>query len=452
MAPGRIASLVATLALCAGAARAEEQTYFQQKVTEKLEELRSVSGGALRGLLLYPKDIRDAILEISMYPPLIVRVYDLGEEPGERLDELMAEYPPETKAAARAEKLGEDALDDWQSRIAGDEEAQKQLQAATEAYQLEVAPNDSAQITTSSGDTINVNVNVDNSAGYQTSSSGSIIIYSVPSYSYSIYVMNHCNLYYMACGHMHYHTAAYAHYYDDYFDDYWDRRDAEREDWQHQLSEGREDRQQAGEKRREDIGDRQQTRRDDLKEAAESGNGGLNQAMKDWKEGNRDALGEGFFKEDGKLNERFQDFGNAQQEFGDGLRSGKLKQSDRGQALRNGMSDAQKSRLSEARGTLGERASTQGGRSQARERAQGARAAGSSRTPTDAARSRTTGSRTTRSQAAGNVQRGQRTRSQSIDRARRSHSGSWGGASRSRHGGGNRGGFGGASRGGGRRR
>ncbi len=448
--------------LCASSAHAEEQTYFQQKAAEKLEELQSASGAAMRGLLLYPKDIRDAILELSVHPEMIVRAYDLGEEPGEQLDQIATGYPPELRSAAAtlvaerqvlgilsnnlilagllgaiyaddktgvekrvdetaaiAEKLGEEALEDWRGRIAGDEEAQKQLEAATKAYQLEVAPNDKTQITTSSGDTVNVNVNVDSSSGYQTSSSGAIIIYSAPSYSYSVYVMNHCNLYYSVCGHMHYHSVSYGHYYDDYWDDYWDNRNDAREDWQNHLSEGREDRQQAREERGGDIAEQREARREDRSGAAESGNGGLNQAMKDWKETNGEALGGDFFKDDGKLSERFQDFGTAQREFGEELRSGKLEESDRAQALKSGLGDAQKSRTGQR-----ERPAAQSVASQAR----------------------ATGSRT------GSVQRGQRTRSQTIERARRSHGGSWG-TSRGRSGGRSGGGFGGGGRrGGGRRR
>ena len=86
----RVAGVVVSFALFASSAHAEEQTYFQQKAAEKLEELQSASGAAMRGLLLYPKDIRDSI-----------RVYDVADGRGEGLDEVATGYPPEMTAAAR---------------------------------------------------------------------------------------------------------------------------------------------------------------------------------------------------------------------------------------------------------------------------------------------------------------------------------------------------------------
>ena len=119
------------------------------------------------------------------------------------------------------------------------------------------------------------------------------MVYAAPSYSYTVYVMDHCDWYGHLCGHMYYHSYYYGSYYDDYWDDYWDERHEAREDWQRHFEETREDRQEYREERREEF------RENHGETLEQAGNGGMSEAVKDWKEKNGDSLPKDFFKEDG---------------------------------------------------------------------------------------------------------------------------------------------------------
>jgi uncharacterized membrane protein YgcG len=329
---------------------------LRARADRQFDLLREEGRAASKPLLLYPEDVLRAMLEISRDPALIVRTLDASGDPG-KLAEVSDDYPPEMQAAARtlaknpevlrileehlivAAVLGAmydddpqevrrlldarvkevnareaEALDDWKGRLENDPEAMRQMQEATRAYEEQGGSAAASGATTS---------------GSSTS------IYAAPSYSYTVYVMNHCDSYYSMCGHMHYHSynygAYYADYWDDQWDDYWAYRNQAREDWQEHLNEGREDRQENRDERREERrGEDPEARREQARQTMDqAGNGGMSQAAADWKERNADVLPDGFFADDGKLGERMRSFGKSEGAFREGLGSGKYSKGDR---------------------------------------------------------------------------------------------------------------------------
>ena len=444
MKSGGLTLPVVTLAFVCSAAVAiadEIGDEFQERAEKKVAELRETaarSGGALR---LYPKEVRHAILEVCSEPALIVRLADAEGSGPERLDAIVKGHAEEVDDAARAlaheqevlsiltanlvmvgilgalyeddpkgiqrllderaskeERVEKEALSDWQKRLEDDPEAMKEMEAATNAYQEEVGG--SADEASASGTT--------------TTESGTTVVYAAPSYSYTVYVVNRCDVYWHLCGNMYWYSYRWASYYDDRWDDYWDHRHAARKDWQNWMDEAREDRQEFREERREDL-------KEHLPGIDEPGNGGMHEAMKDWKEKNGDALPKDFFKDDGKLSERFRDYGEGQRDFRKGLENGRYKEGDRQKVLRNSVSEGRAGREG--------RASREGRAGKAPSRTRDRQAPSS----------------------AGRVERGEMSRDQRMDRARGAHRSSWG--SQPRHGSPSRGGGyrGGGHRGGGRR-
>jgi uncharacterized membrane protein YgcG len=164
------------------------------------------------------------------------------------------------------------------------------------------------------------------------------VIYAEPSYAFTTYVYGHCDLYWSLCGSMYAHSVYWNDYYDDYWDDYWDERDDAREDWQRWANENRDELEQRGEQRRQQA----EAKRAELKEKygdradrlEKPGNGGMGQAIADWKGKNADALPADFLREDGGLNERFKRYGEADRGFREQVRGGAAQPADRAQAVR----------------------------------------------------------------------------------------------------------------------
>ncbi|MCX5737125.1 MAG: hypothetical protein NTZ61_01245, partial [Proteobacteria bacterium] len=121
-------------------------------------------------------------------------------------------------------------------------------------------------------------------------------------------------------------------------DDYWDERDEAREDWQNWADENRDELEQRGEQRRQQAEAKRNELREKYGDRAERlekpGNGGMNQAIADWKGKNADALPSDFLRDDGKLNERFKNYGEADRSFREQVRGGAAKPADRSQAVR----------------------------------------------------------------------------------------------------------------------
>jgi uncharacterized membrane protein YgcG len=407
----------------------KESTELQKRVHQKVEQLRETAARATRPLRLYPDDMREAVLETCRDPALIVRMLDARGTDSGRLDAILEDYPSFIQEAARklageqeiltilsenlviaglvgalyaddpdgikrllaakakaAEKQEKEVTADWQERLEGDPEAMKEMETATKAYQEEVGA--------SAGETAST------PSGTKTSASGTTVVYAAPSYSYTVYVMDHCDWYYHLCGHMYYHSHYYGWYYDDYWDDYWDERHEAREDWQRHFEETREDRQEYRKERREEF------RENHGETLEQAGNGGMSEAVKDWKEKNGDSLPKDFFKEDGKIAERFKQFGESERSFREGVKSGHYREGDRKRVMKRSLSEPRR----------------------------------------EVARERRAPSRERRS-----IERGQMSRNQRMDRARGAHRSSWGSGSRRgsySRGGGMRGG---GRRGGGRR-
>ena len=51
-----------------------EQFYLNQASAEKFGELRKEAKGSFQGILLYPDDIRNSVLELTQYPELIALI------------------------------------------------------------------------------------------------------------------------------------------------------------------------------------------------------------------------------------------------------------------------------------------------------------------------------------------------------------------------------------------
>src|ERR1043166_2707595 len=69
---------------------------------------RPASRMAIAGLLSYPKDVRDAALELSQYPDLVIQLRYSGDPAA--MDKLIAHYPATAQSAARVIAGQGDAL------------------------------------------------------------------------------------------------------------------------------------------------------------------------------------------------------------------------------------------------------------------------------------------------------------------------------------------------------
>ena len=328
----------------------------------KLGQLRESARELGRPLALYPEDLRHAVLEIARDPALIPRIADVARKQGKGLDAAVAGEPAPVAAAAR-KLVGEPRLlelledhlvvvgivgalyeddpagvralldkraqeldaneatvvEDWKKRVQADPDARAQLVAAQDAYEDATGENG------------------DQAAGVSQSGT-TTVIYAEPSYAFTTYVYGHCDLYWSLCGNMYGHWAYWGDYYEDYWDDYWDERDEAREDWQNWMDQNRDELQQRGEQRRQQA----EAKRAELQEKygdradrlEEPGNGGMGQAIADWKGKNAAALPADFLRDDGGLSQRFRQYGEADRGFRERVRAGTAQPANRAQALR----------------------------------------------------------------------------------------------------------------------
>jgi hypothetical protein len=336
----------------------EVDRLFAGKLTQLRESARELG----QPLALYPDDLRAAVLEVARDPALIPRLADVARKKGKGLDAtIVGEPAPVAEAARKLVKeprlldlleqhllvvgivgaLYEDdpagvralldkrakeldaneatVVDDWKKRVASDPDARAQLVAAQDSYEATTGEDG-------------------NQAAGASQNGATTVIYAEPSYAFTSYVYGHCDLYWSLCGSMYAHSVYWNDYYDDYWDDYWDERDEAREDWQRWADENRDDLQQRGEERRQQA----EAKRNELREKygdradrlEKPGNGGMGQAITDWKGKNADALPADFLRDDGKLNERFKGYGEADRGFREQVRGGAAKPADRSQAVR----------------------------------------------------------------------------------------------------------------------
>ncbi len=97
-------ALVASIVLTLPAVReagAQENSVLHRKIDAQLGAIGESARGAVEGLLYYPKEVRDACLELACYPALIVRLNDALDRGGFAPDKVLAEYPPIARTAAR---------------------------------------------------------------------------------------------------------------------------------------------------------------------------------------------------------------------------------------------------------------------------------------------------------------------------------------------------------------
>lgn len=335
--------------------KAEVDALFAAKLTELRESARELG----QPLALYPDDLRAAVLEVARDPALIPRLADVAQDGGKGLDAAIAGEPaPVAEAARKLVKqprlldlleshllvvgivgaLYEDdppkvralldqrareleaneatVVDDWKQRIGADPDASAQLAAAQDAYEATTGE-DGAE------------------AAGASQNGATTVIYAEPSYAFTSYVYGHCDLYWSLCGGMYAHWAYWGDYYDDYWDDYWDERDEAREDWQNWMNENRDELQQRGEERRQQT----EVKRDELRDKygdrlEKPGNGGMGQAIADWKSKNADVLPADFLRDDATLDQRFKNYGEADRSFREQVRSGAVQPADRASAIR----------------------------------------------------------------------------------------------------------------------
>jgi uncharacterized membrane protein YgcG len=334
----------------------EVDRLFAAKLTQIRESARELG----QPLALYPDDLRAAVLEVARDPALIPRLADVAHNQGKGLSTvvvglpapvaeaarklvkeprlldlleqhllavglvgaLYADDPPGVRALLdqRARELDANeaaVVDDWKKRVDGDPDARAQFVAAQDAYE---------QTTGEDGD----------QAAGASQKGATTIIYAEPSYAFTTYVYGHCDLYWSLCGGMYAHSVYWNDYYDDYWDDYWDERDDAREDWQRWADENRDDLQQRGDERRQQA----EAKRNELREKhgdraerlEQPGNGGMGQAITDWKGKNAATLPADLLRNDGQMNERFKRYGEADRSLREQARSGAAKPADRAQA------------------------------------------------------------------------------------------------------------------------
>jgi hypothetical protein len=344
--------------------KGEVDRRFEAKLTQLRESARALG----QPLALYPEDLRAAILEVARDPALIPRLADVARNGGKGLDAVIAGEPAPVADAARklvreprllellerhllvvgligalyeddpsgvralldqrAHELAADegtVVDDWRKRVEADPDARAQLVAAQDAYE-DATGEDGGQ------------------AAGASQSGTTTVIYAEPSYSFTTWVYGSCDLYWALCGSMYGHWIYWDDYYEDYWDDYWDEREEAREDWQQWLEENRDEieRPEQRQQRRDERRQQRDAKREQLREKygdragrlEQPGNGGMGQAISDWKGRNADSLPADLLRVDGKLNERFKSYGEADRAFRDAVRSGSARPADRSQAVR----------------------------------------------------------------------------------------------------------------------
>ena len=88
-----------------------DQLYLNQEATKKFGELRASAKSSFQGVLLYPDDIRNAVLEISQYPDLIMMFKNKKYLNEPEFEKLLKEKPDETQKAIEQLKAYPDILD-----------------------------------------------------------------------------------------------------------------------------------------------------------------------------------------------------------------------------------------------------------------------------------------------------------------------------------------------------
>lgn len=243
-----------------------EQAYLNQESAAKFDSLRKAARNSFQGILMYPDDIRNSVLEISQYPDLIVLLKNKEQVSQPELDKYVAKLPAETKDAVGKLKaypdvidimdknivvtslLGEmvkekkdtiasvvkrmsdsvqqghtKAVDAWTEKMQQDPKAIQELQAASEAYAKQNnlpspnQPKTAAQAEQSA-----------NPYGYYVNEKNTVIIQEMPSDEMMQYVLANQAMYAMLfSAAVYHHGMFYGDYYwnsyDDHYEDHWNQ-------------------------------------------------------------------------------------------------------------------------------------------------------------------------------------------------------------------------------------
>jgi hypothetical protein len=89
------------LGFCTANARSQELFYLKNSLDSQAGAANGSARDLLNELLAQPKEVRDAVLEVSQRPDLLVRLKYLDSSTPDAQAKLLAEYPKETADAAR---------------------------------------------------------------------------------------------------------------------------------------------------------------------------------------------------------------------------------------------------------------------------------------------------------------------------------------------------------------
>ncbi len=241
-----------------------EQFYLNQTSAEKFGELRKEAKGSFQGILLYPDEIRNAVLVISQYPDLVALIKHKKVLNEAEFEKLLKAQPAEAQDAVQKLKaypevigildenmtvtslLGEMVKDKgdeviqvvkrlsdsvqqghtkvvtaWTDQLKKDPQAIQQLQAASEAYAKQKnlsspnQPQTAAQAAASP-----------NPYGYYVNETNTVVIQDMPSDDMMQYMLLNQAMYTMlftaaVTSHSMFYNDYYWHYYDDHWQDNW---------------------------------------------------------------------------------------------------------------------------------------------------------------------------------------------------------------------------------------
>lgn len=241
-----------------------DKLYINQVVDRKFNDLRDVARSAFNGILLYPPDIRAAVLEIAQDPDLVILLSNKQATNPEEIKKLIEKKTPEMKEAIEnlgkypmiiqilndnivaTTLLGEVYKDDkvsigavverlsqkvqaennatvegWTQELQQNPEAIKQLQEASEAYaKANNLPSPNQPVPAGPA------AELDNPYGYYVNEDKQVVIYNMPSPEVSQYAIENQAMFTMLfasliASHNNYWDSSYWHYYDEHWEDNW---------------------------------------------------------------------------------------------------------------------------------------------------------------------------------------------------------------------------------------
>jgi len=238
----KLLAVLALIGILGLTAVAQEQEYLQSQMEEQLEQMRASGQSAFRGVLLYPQEVREAVLELAQHPELVVKLLfftKTSDKPVNKLYEVLGSYPKEAQEAGKlmvnypdvlkimqahltltglmgavyqndkatvlelvnlmaekAKKGHDEAIDAWAERLDDNPEAVEQLLAALKAYADETGQSEEL-----SDDT-----------GAAVTDANELEISGLPDVNFVTYTLDNSEQY-------PYLTEEMLEYYEDYFDD-----------------------------------------------------------------------------------------------------------------------------------------------------------------------------------------------------------------------------------------